>query len=144
MENSMTKLVQGRSREAVELVFKFLERMFLSGGVIAVAGILAHTPALVQNHSFWLTSIYVTFGAGFITGVAASLIFFVDSFALIKKEYNFWIMMLLWLPLYGTVFTMIVLTAKFSDLQARKDVVEARSLIRSMSPECTSVVDCSR
>lgn len=134
-------MIDGGLRNGMESLLKYVERMVLCGAVIAAGATIAHTPTLLTNHTVWIFSVYLTIGIGVIAAISSALLYLSDTVELLKKRGHWSLVLFLWLVLYATAVMTVGLTAKFSDLQAKKD---AASLLPKLMKDCTSVADCGK
>lgn len=138
---SMTKAIEGKLREGIESILKFVERLALFGAVIVAGAALAHTPALLSNHLAWKVTVYASIGIAMLGAITAAILLTDDLISLREKKASFVLVMVCWCVLYGIAMWSMGLTAKFSDFQAKRD--EAATHTKSFGG-CTSVADCSK
>lgn len=137
----MAKAIDGKLREGIESVLKFIERLVLFGAVVVAGTSVAHSPTLLANHAAWYVTVYVSIGVAVLGAIIAAVLLTDDLISLRDKKLGFAPILICFVALYGIAVWSILVTAKFSDFQAKRD--EAAGHQRAPGA-CTSVADCSK
>lgn len=107
---------------SMESFLKFIERMILSAAVIAAGSTLVHTTTLIANRAVWLASVYVVIGVGFIAAISSAILYFIDIRETLRRgRHGLLPQIAFWIVIYSAAVATVGLTAKFSDLQAKKE-----------------------